>query len=508
MNQAYDGMMKELPSEVQKAVITYKHELTPSFKYIAEWRKRREADNKKILVLGAGFVAKPCVKYLRRVPTHLITVADVSAERAQKVAGKKSNTQGIAFDVNRQDLLEELIKDHDIVICLLPGQFNIGVAKVCMKYQRHLITANYISPEMRALDAEAKERGVLLLNETGLDPGIDHMTAMEHIDEVKENGGEITSFVSWCGGLPAPECSGNPLGYKFSWSPKGVLIASTRDALYRVLGQEVNVSGMELFKKSQKLNIFPAFALEGVPNRNSLAYADEYNIQSAETVFRGTLRYNGFSEVMEALVDLGLLSEKKLDYLAPEANKLTWSAFLKLFLNEGKTRPENISTRQTIIRKLISPPAFPSKGYDQDKVRRVLEAFEWLGLISDSEEIALLGTPMDALCAQLLKKLTFEPNDRDIVILHHIFGIKWSDGRRETRTSTLVVYGEPGGETAMSKTVGLPVAIAADLILKGEIKGSGVVGPIRKDIYKPMLEGLKNEGIEPVTKSSVFNVNI
>jgi saccharopine dehydrogenase-like NADP-dependent oxidoreductase len=143
---------------------------------------------------------------------------------------------------------------------------------------------------------------------------------------------------------------------------------------------------------------------------------------------------------------------------------------LKLFLNEGKTRPENISTRQTIIRKLISPPAFPSKGYDQDKVRRVLEAFEWLGLISDSEEIALLGTPMDALCAQLLKKLTFEPNDRDIVILHHIFGIKWSDGRRETRTSTLVVYGEPGGETAMSKTVGLPVAIAADLILKGKCK--------------------------------------
>jgi len=142
---------------------------------------------------------------------------------------------------------------------------------------------------------------------------------------------------------------------------------------------------------------------------------------------------------------------------------------LKLYLNEGKARPENISTRQTIIRKLISPPSFPSRGFDQDKVRRVLEAFEWLGLISDTEEVALVDTPMDALCAQLLKKLTFEPNDRDIVILHHIFGIKWSDGRRETRTSTLVVYGEPGGETAMSKTVGLPVAIAADLILKGKI---------------------------------------
>jgi len=511
---SYEELGEVLPPEVYKSVLLLHGQLAPPYRYIAEWRRRNEEQNqRKILILGAGFVAKPCVKYLRRIPSHIVTVVDAVLERAQRAAGNKQNTRAVALDVNENPAaLEKFISTHDLVVSLLPTQFNVDIAKFCIKHKKNLITANYISAEMRALHEEAKAAGVVLLNECGLDPGIDHMAAMQLINEVKEKDGEITAFVSWCGGLPAPESSGNPLGYKFSWSPKGMLIASIQNAHYRILGNEVTIPGNQLFKHVQPVSLFPAFALEGIPNRNALIYAEEYKIQNAETVFRGTLRYKGFSEIMEALVDIGLLSEKKVDYLLPSAPKLTWNEFMTKILAQDsqtvKTIEQNKNAKEMLSKKLLTPPGFPSKGYDSDKVRRIIESFEWLGLFS-FEEVDRLGTPMDCLCAQLQKKLSFEKGDRDVVILHHIFGIKWKDGKKmitlinvqETRTSTLVCYGEPDGPTAMSLTVGLPVAIAAELLVKGDLKTTpGVTGPTKPEIYNPILAALSDEGIAFVTK--------
>eukprot|EP00026_Physarum_polycephalum_P001239 Phypoly_transcript_01240.p1 GENE.Phypoly_transcript_01240~~Phypoly_transcript_01240.p1 ORF type:complete len:912 (+),score=141.85 Phypoly_transcript_01240:31-2766(+) len=490
---------EDYPPEIARAVITTHGRLTPAYEYIAELRKVREKASKRVLVLGAGLVAGSAIEYLSRNTANTrITLADVSLEAAEKLAKMSSNIVALKLDVSDSAALDALVSRHSVVVCLVPAVFNPVIAKSCLRCKVHMVTASYIAPEMEALHEQAKADGLTFLNEMGLDPGIDHLEAMRVINDVKAKNGKIRSFVSWCGGLPAPESSDNPLGYKFSWSPRGVLSAATRAAKYRQDEEIIEIAGNMIFKHTQQVEIFPSIWLEGVPNRDSLTYAKAYGIEDAATVFRGTLRYRGFCQAVEAGVDLGLLDEAPQPHLAPEAKDLTWDDAMRILMNATA----GTTTEETFMKRLRTPKGFPSKGYDDEKIHKILKIFRWLGLFSKTP-VDKRGTYIDSFCELLKEKLQYEKHDRDMIILHHIFEIEWANGTSEQHTSTLVHYGEEfaKGPTVMSKLVGLPVAIAAELMIDGVIKERGVIRPVTNDIVGPMLSALKDEGVHFLHKT-------
>jgi len=295
-----------------------------------------------------------------------------------------------------------------------------------------------------------------------------------------------------------PEASGNPLGYKFSWSPRGVLSASTKDAKYLQDGKTVEVAGRDLFKRKQPVNLFPGFSLEGIPNRDSTSYITQYGLEGeVVTMFRGTLRYTGFCDVMEAVAEIGLLDETAQPHLSPDAPAISWNDALRKLL---KAR-DNETGRHTLRNRLRAEPGFPTKGYDDDKIRVVLDALEWLDMFS-SKPVSKRGNYLDCFCELLQEKLRYEANESDMILLHHIFGIEWPNGTREMKSSSLVVHGTKQA-MAMARTVGLPVAIATELVLEGEITQKGVIAPMNANIYKPILRVLAKEGVRFVERSQI-----
>ena len=315
-----------------------------------------------------------------------------------------------------------------------------------------------------------------ILNEIGLDPGIDHLSAMKLINEIKSKGGVITSFTSWCGGLPAPECSDNPFGYKFSWSPQGVLKAARNSAKYLKDGKEVKIDGSELLSTVKRLNFFPGFSFEGIANRDSLKYIAQYGLdQSIQTMFRGTIRYQGFCSLLESCIQIGLLSDK------PTNDVGTWESLLTDLL--GNQQPLSLESR--VAQKL-------NTNQSDEKVTRLVQAIKWLGI--DGSEKLTKKTVFDNFSYILQKKLAYEKNERDLVFLRHEFGALSKDGIVETHTSTLVCYGDEKS-SAMAKTVGLPAAIATEMILDRQVSQYGVIAPLREQFYSPILKKLEAEGL-------------
>ncbi|KAJ9079228.1 saccharopine dehydrogenase (NADP+, L-glutamate-forming) [Entomophthora muscae] len=443
------------------------------------------SEEKHILLLGSGFVVPPCLEYLARRKTNQITIASLDLERAHQLARKRSNIFVTTVDVGNQDSLDQLVSRHDIVISLIPYTFHAKVIRSALKFRKHVVTTSYISPEMKAFDAEAKEKGVMIMNEIGLDPGVDHVYALKTIDEVQSQGGKILSFVSYCGGLPAPEASGNPLGYKFSWSSRGVLLALRNEAKYLKDGKVVKVEGSELMRSAVPINILPALAVVGYPNRDSSGYGERYNMPHAHTVLRGSLRYACFPEFVQALVDIGFLSEEAKPYLSTDAADIEWKNVLAQMLDLPKYQEEAVEEAIAYKSGLSDPMA----------LQRVIQGMKWLGLLSSTKVTKRGGNLLDTLCATLEEKMAFEEGERDMVLLQHTFEVETGKGELQTRTSTLLEYGEPKGFTAMAKTVGTPCAIAVQLILDGELNIPGVQAPITKDIYLPIMVQLEKEGI-------------
>lgn len=426
----------------------------------------------KILVLGAGFVAGPLIDYLHRDPENHLTVASEHLRDAEQRAAGRERIHAKEIRVAQTSDFAALIASHDLVISLLPYTLHPIVAEVCLSTGRHLVTTSYESEAMRSFDAEAKACGLTFLNEIGLDPGIDHLGAMTVIDEVRSTGGEIESFVSWCGGIPAPECNDNPLGYKFAWAPIGALLALLNDACYREQGRDVQISQHALLQTISSIKIDDHLQLEGYPNRNSLAYADVYKIHHAKQILRGTLRYPGYAAIMHAIKELGLLSTESDPLLQENAAAIRWKQLLASRLN---------TTEVDLLAKLP---------FDKS----VVEGLRWLELLGDAYA-PRLGNRLDALCEWLKPRLSYQPNERDMVVLQHRFGILTADGERTQRLDTLIAYGTPGGYSAMAKTVGTPAAVAAQLILDGALQRRGVILPVTDDIYRPILRLLAEEGI-------------
>ena len=284
---------------------------------------------RNVLLLGAGMVTPPLVAYLLRRPANSVTVASMILDEALDLAAGRRRVRPVQLNVKADaDKLESLVADADVVISLVPAPFHPIVVKAAIKHSVHVVTASYISDAMKELHAPAVEADITVLNECGLDPGMDHMSAMRLIDSVKARGGKVTSFSSLCGGLPAPEAANNPFGYKFSWSPRGVLTAASNPSKYRKDGAVVDVPGDSLLRNAVPTRVNPAFALEVLPNRNSLPYMDQYAIPDVDTMFRGTLRYEGFSELFAGFADLGFLSQAAEGLLAADAPPLTKLAYL------------------------------------------------------------------------------------------------------------------------------------------------------------------------------------
>lgn len=435
---------------------------------------------KQVLVLGAGLVARPLVRYLLEKPDISVRVASRTLSKAERIVASHPRGEAQQLDVTDLSALEALIPASDLVVSLLPYTFHVKVAELCIRHRRPMVTTSYVSEPMQLLDEAARKADIIILNEIGLDPGIDHMSAMTVIRRVQSSGGRVKSFLSYCGALPAPEANTNPLGYKFSWSPKGVLLAAKSSAKYLKDGREVVVPVQELFHNCSAVQVEELGEFEAYPNRDSLPYVHKYGIDTTETILRGTLRYPGWCQTWKSIGELGLLEEKEIDL-----EGLTYGGLL------GKITSGEGNSRKDLARWLKVPQ-------ESEVIRRL----EWLGLLSDDPLPLKKGSLLDMLLARLSEKLQYGKGERDMVILRHEFVGEW-EKKEELISSTLIAYGEPEGDSAVSKTVGLPAAIGSRLILEGEIDLKGVQIPVNPVIYEPVLKELENQGVELKERSQV-----
>lgn len=430
---------------------------------------------KKVLILGAGLVARPLVRYLLDQPGFQVEVASRTVSKAEKLI--EGHPRGLAKELNLKD--EEALKKEvaaaDLVISMVPYAFHPRVAAFCIEHRKSMVTTSYVSEAMKNLDGEARKAGILILNELGLDPGIDHMEAMRVIHEIKGKGGQVQSFISFCGGLPAPEANTNPFGYKFSWSPVGVLLAGKNSAQYLLDGREVFIPAENLFDNYHFISIEGLGVFEAYPNRNSLPYIDLYGIPETRTMLRGTLRNIGWCETIKKMVQLGLLDQEEKDWTG-----LTYRDFMRRLVGS----PEEKNLRQAVCDYLRIDPGLA-----------IIRRLEWLGLFGDDPLPLEKGSALDIVAARMVEKLQYREGERDMIVLQHEFIASYPDDRRERIISTLVDFGLPGGDSSMARTVGLPAAIGTKLILEGKIKEKGVHIPVLPDIYVPILEELRAMGI-------------
>ncbi len=426
-----------------------------------------------VLVFGAGLVAEPLVKYLLENRIR-VTVASRTLRKAERLV--ENNSNGVAREFNiEKDNPVPLIKDADLIVSLLPYIYHTEVAEICIEHKKDMVTTSYVGEKMGSLDRKAKEANVIILNEVGLDPGIDHMSAMEIINRVKAEGGKVVGFHSYCGGLPAPDYNKNPWGYKFSWSPKGVVLAGKNNARYLSDGKEVRVPNNELFKHHWTLEIEELGEFEAYPNRDSISYIQKYGLEDIKTMYRGTLRNIGWCDTWYCIGKLGLLIDEERD-----VKGMTYGEFISSLIGIKETNS---------LKKALADFLHIDENSD------VIYRFDWLGLLGDDIIPQKRISPIDILSNRLNAKLQYKENERDMIVLRNEFEVEYKS-HKEKILSTLVDYGIPGGFSSMSRTVGLPAAISSKLILDDRIDVKGVHIPVIESIYKPVLEELKKEGIK------------
>ncbi|HPE77963.1 MAG TPA: saccharopine dehydrogenase C-terminal domain-containing protein [Draconibacterium sp.] len=429
----------------------------------------------KVLLLGAGMVAKPLAEYILNNNTEL-TIASRTVAKAEKMIGKRGNGKAVSWTTDDLESLEKLVSTHDLVISLLPYIYHVTVAKLCIQYKKNMVTTSYVSPEMKELDAEARKAGIIILNEIGVDPGFDHMTAMRIIDKVKNQGGKIKEFYSICGALPAPEEASNPFRYKFSWSPRGVLLAGNNNAKYMKHGEIVEIPTENLFKNPLQTE-FPGVGLmEVYPNRDSLTYIDKYDIPEVETMYRGTFRYPNWCRSLDIMKTLGLISTEIQNF---EGKKLKEVVAEKL-----DVYPKNVKEKVVGRLKLaLDGPA--------------IDAIDWLGYFSNDKINITEGSTLDITVDLMMKKMMLPEGARDMVVMQHIFLTENTYGQKEVIKARMLDYAS-ADNTSIARTVALPAAIAAKVILDGKIIERGIQIPISKSIYEPVLNELETLGITMV----------
>lgn len=436
---------------------------------------------RKILVIGAGRSASSLIKYLLDKSTSenlLVTIADLSLELAQKKTKNHPNARAIAFDIFNETQRKEEIEKSDIVISMLPAHLHIEAAKDCIAYKKHMVTASYISPAMQELDTAAKENNLVFMNEIGLDPGIDHMSAMKVIDEIRDEGGKILLFESFCGGLVAPESDTNLWNYKFTWNPRNVVLAGQGGvAKFIQEGTYKYIPYNKLFRRTEFLEVENYGRFEAYANRDSLKYRSVYGLDNALTVFRGTIRRVGYSRAWDVLVQLGMTDDS---YTIDDSENMTYREFTNSFLPYHPTDTVEIKLRH-------------AQKIDQDDI--IWDKLVEIGLFNGAKKVELKkATPAQVLEKILIESWALEPEDKDMIVMYHKFGYELN-GIKKQIDATMVCIGDDQTYTSMAKTVGLPVAIATLKILNKEITTPGVQLPLTKEVYIPILKELEEYGV-------------
>ncbi len=436
---------------------------------------------KRILVLGAGRTLPSLINYLATRADEMsweVRVADISLQQVlQKIEGY-SNVSASEFDIQLPEQREKEIVAADLVISLLPVRFHILAAKTCLKFKKHLLTASYVSDEMKAMDQQAKKNGVLLLNECGLDPGIDHMTAMAALDKIREEkGGSVDTFISYTGGLISPETDNNPWHYKFTWNPRNVVLAGKETAQFIRKGRYKYIPYHRVFTRLEPVHIEGYGDFQGYANRDSLKYRELYGLQNVETIMRSTLRRPGFCEAWNILVQLGITDDS---YTLVGLDGLTYRDFINTFLYFHPTK--SVEDKLCEYLKL-------------DRHGEIMQKLIWLGIFEKTSIEMDKASPAMVLQKLLEQKWKLEPNDRDMIVMQHQIGYSMDNQYKKFKTS-LVVIGDDIQHTAMSKTVGWPLAIAAKLILTGAINDTGVKVPVTPRYYQPIIKELETLGVK------------
>ena len=436
---------------------------------------------RNILIIGAGKSASTLIQYLLNKSDaenlHLI-IGDLSLALAQRKTNFHKNATAIELNIFNETQRKTEIQKADIVISMLPANLHIEVAKDCIIYKKHMVTASYISDAMQSLDASAKENNLIFMNEIGLDPGIDHMSAMKVIDEIREKGGKMILFESFCGGLVAPESDTNLWNYKFTWAPRNVVLAGQGGAAKFIQeGTYKYIQYHKLFRRTEFLEVEGYGRFEGYANRDSLKYRDIYGLDDVLTLYRGTIRKVGFSKAWNMFVQLGMTDDS---YVIDDSETISYREFVNLFLPYHPTDSVEIKLRLLL-------------GIEQDDI--MWDKLVELDLFNKNKIVGL----KDATPAQILEKIlndqwTLQEHDKDMIVMYHKFGYEL-DGKQHQIDSKMVCIGDDQTYTAMAKTVGLPVAIATLQILNGNIKTPGVQLPITKEVYLPILAELENFGI-------------
>ncbi|WP_341221570.1 saccharopine dehydrogenase family protein [Polaribacter atrinae] len=437
---------------------------------------------KNILIIGAGKSSSFLIKYLLEKSDKenlRILIGDISTENADKIINKHKNAKSVVLDIFNTKQRQELIKKTDLVISMLPARFHIEVAKDCILFSKHMVTASYISEEIKALDTAAKDKNLVFMNEVGLDPGIDHMSAMQILDKIRNKGAKILLFESFCGGLVAPESDNNLWNYKFTWNPRNVVLAGQGGAaMFIQEGTYKYIPYHKLFRRTEFLNISDSGKFEAYANRDSLKYRSVYGLDNIPTMYRGTIRKVGFSRAWNIFVQLGMTDDS---YTIEDSENMSYRDFVNLFLAYSPSDSVELKLRSYLK-------------IDQDDV--MWEKLIELDIFNSKKQIGLKNaTPAQMLQKILQDSWTLQEEDKDMIVMQHLFGYE-IDGKKHQIESSLTVIGENQTYTAMAKTVGLPVGIAALKILKGEIKTPGVQLPITKEIYEPILKELENYGIK------------
>ena len=436
---------------------------------------------RNILIIGAGRSATSLIKYLldkSQEENLSITIGDISEENAQKFTQGHPNAKGILLDVLDKAQRQQAIKNADLVISMLPARFHMEAAKDCIHFGKHLVTASYVSKEMQALDEEVAAKGLIFMNEIGVDPGIDHMSAMQIIDRIRDGGAKMLMFESFTGGLIAPESDDNLWHYKFTWNPRNVVLAGQGGAAEFIQeGTYKYIPYHKLFRRTEFLDITDYGRFEAYANRNSLKYRSVYGLEDILTLYRGTIRRVGFSKAWNMFVQLGMTDDT---YIIPNSENLSYRNFVNLFLPYSPTDSVELKTRHSLK-------------IDQDDLMWFM--LEELDIFNAEMKLGIKNaTPAKALQKILMDKWTLKEDDKDMIVMYHKFGYEL-EGKKKQIDSNMVLIGEDQTYTAMAKTVGLPVGMAALGILNKEITTPGVQIPITKEVYEPILKELKAYGI-------------
>ena len=432
---------------------------------------------KKVLILGAGMVAKPIIQYLLN-SNIIVTVATQIQSDADKLIAGHKNGRSVSWSADDEDTLSKLVAEHNITVSLLPYNFHVNVAKICIQQKRSMLTTSYVKPHMYDLNEKAKEANIIILNELGVDPGIDHMSAMRIIENVHKKGGKIDEFYSFCGALVAPEVEKNPFNYKFTWAPKTVVMAGNNDAKYLRNGEEVYIPSKDIFKDPLIVDFPEIGEIEVYPNRDSLPYIKLYGIPETKTIIRGTFRYKKWCEINIVMKALNLFSYDKINL-----KDKTYADLMAILINADNS--------QNIKQKIAD---YSNISIDSNPI----VAMEWIGLFDDKKIGTDEDSPYNITSDLMIKKMMISEEERDMVVMQHTFAASYPDGKKEVIKSRMLDFGSLKTDTSIARTVALPAAVGVKMLLEGKIKATGVHIPVIPEIYKPILDSLEELDIKMV----------